>query len=379
MSIPFIDLQAQRRRLEPALTNAMQRVLERGDFIQGQEVHDFEIQLADFTGAAHVVSCANGTDALTLVGMAEKIGPGDAVFVPAFTFVATAEAFLVLGATPYFVDVLPDTFNLDPESLKAGIVDARVQGLRPRMVVAVDLFGQPADYRSIGPIAHESAMLLVADAAQALGGELDGKRVGTLADYTTTSFFPAKPLGCYGDGGAVMVSDDDKAALLKSLTQHGKGIEKYDNIHIGLNSRLDTLQAAILIEKLNIYANELEVRNRIAEDYSEALRDFAATPALMDGAVSSWAQYTLVLEDRNRVQKQLRRESIPSAVYYPLPLSQQGGYSHCPCVPGGVPVSETLSKKVLSLPMHAYLDERTHSAIVSAVKKACESGSGIHQ
>ena len=370
MGIPFIDLQAQRRRLEPALTDAMQRVLERGDFIQGQDVRDFEAALAVFTGAGHVVSCANGTDALTLVGMAEDLGPGDAVFVPAFTFVATAEAFIVLGATPYFVDVLPDTFNMDPESLKAGIADAKAQGLTPHMVVAVDLFGQPADYDRIAPIAHENGMVLVADAAQALGGSVNGKRVGTLADYTTTSFFPAKPLGCYGDGGAVLCDDTDKAALIKSLTQHGKGSEKYDNVRIGLNSRLDTLQAAILIEKLRIYEDEIKARNKVAARFSAELSELAQTPVMMAGATSCWAQYTLVLDHRDDVVNQLKEEGVPSAIYYPLPLSQQGGYLECPCVPGGVPVSKALSKKVLSLPMHAYLDEQTQCVIIEAVSKA---------
>ncbi len=370
MPIPFIDLQAQRRAMGSALDEAMARVLDRGDFIQGQEVREFEAALATFTGAGHVVSCASGTDALTLVGMAENIGPGDAVFVPAFTFVATAEAFTVLGATPYFVDVLPDTFNMNPESLQDGIADAKAQGLNPRMVVAVDLFGQPADYNRLAPIAHENNMILVADAAQALGGSLGGKRVGTLADYTTTSFFPAKPLGCYGDGGAVLTDVADKAALIKSLTQHGKGSEKYDNLRVGLNSRLDTLQAAILIEKLKIYEGELRARNDVAQRYSGALSEIAQTPYLLADTQSCWAQYTLKFEHRETAQENLKNAGVPSAVYYPMPLSQQGGYTQCPVVPGGVLVSERLSGQVLSLPMHPYLDTDTQSTVINALKAA---------
>ena len=370
MPIPFIDLQAQRRAMGSALDEALAGVLDRGDFIQGQEVREFEAALATFTGAGHVVSCASGTDALTLVGMAENIGPGDAVFVPAFTFVATAEAFTVLGATPYFVDVLPDTFNMNPESLQDGIADAKAQGLNPRMVVAVDLFGQPADYNRLAPIAHENNMILVADAAQALGGSLGGKRVGTLADYTTTSFFPAKPLGCYGDGGAVLTDVADKAALIKSLTQHGKGSEKYDNLRVGLNSRLDTLQAAILIEKLKIYEGELRARNDVAQRYSGALSEIAQTPYLLADTQSCWAQYTLKFEHRETAQENLKNAGVPSAVYYPMPLSQQGGYTQCPVVPGGVLVSERLSGQVLSLPMHPYLDTDTQSTVINALKAA---------
>jgi len=369
MSIPFIDLQAQRKALGSNLTEAMNRVLERGDFIQGHEVREFESALAKFTGAKHVVTCANGTDALTLVGMAEDLGAGDAVFVPAFTFVATAEAFSLLGATPYFVDVDERTFNMDVESLKAGIIDAKAKGLNPKMVVAVDLFGQPADYVALGAVTKEEGMVLVADAAQGLGASLHGKSVTAYADYTTTSFFPAKPLGCYGDGGAVLCNDADKAALLKSLSQHGKGTEKYDNVRVGLNSRLDTLQAAVLIQKLNIFGDELKARDEIASRYTAALKDTVETPFVMDGGMSSWAQYTLKLDDRNAMQAHLKTAGIPSAIYYPMPLNQQTGYKKCPVVPGGVAVSDALAGQVLSLPMHAYMSEEIQNIIVKAVRE----------
>lgn len=369
MSIPFIDLQAQRKALGPALDKAIARVLDRGDFIQGEDVRAFEAELAAFTGAAHVVSCANGTDALTLVGMVEGLKPGDAVFVPAFTFVATAEAFSLLGAVPYFVDVRADTFNIDVDSLKLGIQDAKAQGLNPRMIVAVDLFGQPADYPALQAIALENDLVLVADAAQALGGKLNGKRVGTLADYTTTSFFPAKPLGCYGDGGAVLTDNTEKAEVLRSLTVHGKGREKYDNVRVGLNSRLDTLQAAILREKLKVYESELAARDEAANRYTQALKDRFETPVLMAGALSTWAQYTLKVDSRDALQAHLKEAGVPSAVYYPMPLNRQGGYAGFPVVPGGVAVSDSLSSRVLSLPMHAYLKGDVQEQIVQACLK----------
>ncbi len=368
MGIPFIDLQAQRKRLGDRIDQAITGVLERGDFIQGQAVRDFEAQLAQFTGANHVVSCANGTDALTLVGMAENLVKGDAVFVPAFTFVATAEAFLLLGVTPVFVDVLPDTYNMDPESLKQAVLESKQAGLTPRMVVAVDLFGQPADYPALKAIAQENDLILLADAAQSLGGSLFGQRVGTLADYTTTSFFPAKPLGCYGDGGAVLCNDEDKAVLLRSLAQHGKGSEKYDNVRIGLNSRLDSLQAAVLSEKLAIFEDELEKRQAVADRYTRALHNLVTTPFVKEGYISAWAQYTLRLQNREGLKAHLANQAIPSAVYYPMPLNRQTGYRDNPTVSTGVGVSEASSEQVLSLPMHPYLDEETQDVIIAAVR-----------
>ncbi len=370
MTIPFIDLQAQRKRIGSAMDEAINRVLERGDFIQGQEVNEFEQQLALFTGVGHVISCGNGTDALTLVGMAEKIGPGDAIFVPAFTFVASAEAFILLGATPYFVDVDPDTFNIDVENLKTGIHDARAQGLEPRMIVAVDLFGQPADYNALNIVAQEEGLVLVADAAQSLGASLNNKRVGTLADYTTTSFFPVKPLGCYGDGGAILTDETEKAALIKSLTVHGKGDHKYDNVRIGMNSRLDTLQAAILIEKLKIFDEELESRQKIAERYTSSLNGKIDSPETSKGIIPAWALYTLKSNKRDQIHSSLKQVGIPTVIYYPKPLNMQSGYSDCLVVPEGVPNSELLSNTVLSLPMHPYLAEDAQEFIINEIKKA---------
>ena len=370
-SIPFIDLQAQRKCLGPRIEQAITRVLDHGKMILGPEVGELETALSEFTGAGHTVTCANGTDAITMVLMAEDIGPGDAVFVPAFTFIATAEAPAQIGATPCFVDVFDDDFNIDPESLEAGIVDAKKRGLRPRAVIAVDLFGQPADYAAIQQVADQHDLIVIADAAQSFGGSCDGRRVGTFGDYTTTSFFPAKPLGCYGDGGAVFTEDGTRADLLRSIRAHGKGNDRYDNVRIGLNSRLDTLQAAILLEKLSIFENELEKRDRVAARYATALDGTVELPKLRAGCRSSWAQYTLRHPDRDRLRAALADAGIPAVIYYPIPLNRQSGYDHFPTAPAGVPVAEKLSAEVLSLPMHPYLEPAVQDRIVDAVVLAC--------
>ncbi|CCG40531.1 DegT/DnrJ/EryC1/StrS family aminotransferase [Magnetospirillum molischianum] len=368
MSIAFIDLQSQRRHLGDRIERAIAKVLEHGNYIMGPEVAQFEKGLCEFSGARHAITCGNGTDALQLVLMAEGVGAGDAVFVPAFTFVATAEMAPLVGATPVFVDVNEETFNLDLGSLERGIATAKAAGLRPRMVIAVDLFGQTADYPAIAKIAEREGMVVVADAAQAFGASLNGAKVGTLAKYTTTSFFPAKPLGCYGDGGAVFTDDADKAALLRSLRVHGKGSDKYDNVRIGLNSRLDTLQAGILIEKLAILADEIIARNQVADRYAQGLGDIVAVPKVPAGYVSVWAQYTIRVTDRDGLAARLKEKGVPTAVYYPIPMPSQTGYSTYPVATGGVPVSERLSREVISLPMHPYLDEPTQTKIIEAVR-----------
>jgi len=370
MSIAFIDLQAQRRALGGRVEAAMARVLEHGGFIHGPEVAQLEQQLAAFAGTKHCVTCANGTDSLVLALTGWNIGPGDAVFVPAFTFVATAEAVVLRGATPVFVDVLPQTFNIDPASLRAAVAWAKDQGLRPRVVMPVDLFGLPADYPALQEIAPAHDLLILSDSAQGFGGEIHGRKASTFAPVTSTSFFPAKPLGCYGDGGALFTDDDELAALWKSLRVHGQGSQKYDNVRVGTNSRLDTIQAAVLIEKLAVFADEITARNRVADRYSQALRDVAQVPEVPDGLTSVWAQYTLVLSDRDKVAAACKAEGVPTAVYYPIPLSQQTAYRHFPSAPGGVPVSEELAGKVLSLPMHPYLDEATQDRIIAVVKAA---------
>lgn len=371
---PFIDLASQQARIGDEIQASIARVLSHGQYIFGPEVSEFEEALGDFVGAGHVVSCANGTDALTLILMAETIGPGDLVFVPAFTFVATAEAVAQLGATPVFVDVDERSFNICPASLRAAIDEAREKGLgRPAAIVAVDLFGQPADYRALRMIADDVGLCLIGDAAQSLGGALDNRRVGTLADYTSTSFFPAKPLGCYGDGGAVLTDDGEKAELLRSLRMHGKGAHKYDTARVGLNSRLDTIQAAILIQKLAIFSDELDRRQDVAARYNKRLDGLCKTPEIKDGAYSSWALYTVRSTERDRIAADLGDSKIPTAIYYPKPLHRMGGYDHFPVVSSGVPVAERLCETVLSLPMHPYLDGDTQERIADAVCKSVAS------
>ena len=366
----FIDLGAQHLRIKDQIELAIERVLTHGQFIMGPEVKEFEIALQDFTGAKHVLSCANGTDALTLVLMAWEVGVGDAVFVPSFTYVASAEAPAQIGATPFFVDVSKDTFNIDPDSFLRAIKDARNCGLRPSVVVAVDLFGQPSDIDSIQKIAKAEGIKVLVDGAQSLGAKSHGRSVGTMGDATTTSFFPAKPLGCYGDGGAVLTNDDDLAEVVNSIRLHGRGNNKYDNIRIGINSRLDTIQAAILLEKLKIFPDELEARNRIASTYESRLSKNFRTPKVGSLLSSSWAQYTLILENRDDAQKKLKALGIPSVIYYPMSLTQQKGYQSFPVVEGGTPVSDSLPRQVLSLPFHPYLKEEEIDLICSGLLKA---------
>jgi dTDP-4-amino-4,6-dideoxygalactose transaminase len=366
--IAFIDLQAQRRRLGEPLNKAIQAAVEGGQWILGPQVTQFEKDIAQWTGVKHVVACANGTDALLLVLRAWGVGPGDAVFVPAFTFAATAEVVALAGASPVFVDVLTETFNMDPTSLEAAIALVKHDGkLVPKAVMPVDLFGQPADYRSLASIAAREGLKLFCDAAQGFGGLLDGKRAGSIGDAAATSFFPAKPLGCYGDGGACLTNDDSLKDLLLSLRMHGQGSDRYEHIHIGMNSRLDTIQAAILIEKLKIFPEEIDLRNKVARRYNDAFAgsNGIVAPFVIAGATSTWAQYTLQVENRAKFQADLKVAGVPTAIYYPIPLSRQKAYDHYPSAP--TPVSEALSKKVVSLPMHPYMDESTQDRIISAV------------
>ena len=367
MSIPFIDLKAQRERLGTRVDEAILRVVNHGAYIMGPEVRELEAQLAAFCGVKHCVSCGNGTDALGLVLMAWGVRPGDAVYVPAFTFVATAEVVAWLGATPVFVDVLEDTFNMDPASLLAAIDGTPALGLTPRAVIPVDLFGQPAEYRPILSIAEANDLLVLADAAQSFGATLHNRAVGTFGHATATSFPPAKPLGCYGDGGAIFTDDDDLANTLCSLRVHGQGSDKYDNVRVGMNGRLDTMQAAVLIEKLAIFQDEIEARQAAADRYGALLAPYCRIPVQAAGATSVWAQYTLRVDNRGAVQERCKAAGVPTAVYYPIPLSQQTGYRGFPSAPGGVPISERLSRQVVSLPMHPYLNAAAQNTIAQAV------------
>ncbi|MGE3303771.1 MAG: DegT/DnrJ/EryC1/StrS family aminotransferase [Hyphomonadaceae bacterium] len=369
MPIPFIDLQAQRRRLGPRIEAAIGRVLESGQFILGAEVRQFEAALAHFGQAKHAVACANGTDALLIPLRGWGVGPGDAVFCPSFTFAATAEVVALAGATPVFVDVLSDTYNMDAAHLDRAIAAVAKQGaLRPRAVIAVDLFGQPADYPAIAAVAAKHKLKLIADSAQSFGCTLNAKHPLAWADAATTSFFPAKPLGCYGDGGAILTNSDEDMAVFRSVAVHGQGADRYDNVRIGLNSRLDTIQAAILIEKLAIFADEIEKREAIAQRYIAGLKAHVrAAPTVIAGGVSTWAQFTIEHDDRDGLAAHLKAADVPTAIYYPRPLHQQTAYRHFPHGEGGLPVSEAIAQRVLSLPMHPYLDAPTQDRIVAAV------------
>jgi dTDP-4-amino-4,6-dideoxygalactose transaminase len=373
--IPFIDLQTQRARIADKIDAALARVLAHGQFILGPEVREFEARLSAFGEAKHTLANANGTDALALPLMAWEIGKGDAVFCPSFTFAATAEIVPWFEATPVFVDVLPDTYNIDPKSLEAAIEGVKREGkLKPRVVVAVDLFGQPADYPRISEICRREGLSLIADSAQGFGCTLDGKQPLHWADCTTTSFFPAKPLGCYGDGGATLTNSDEDIAVMRSLAVHGAGTDKYDNVRIGMNSRLDTMQAAILIEKLAIFADEIVKRNEVADRYRHMLSNLVKTPTVIKGGVSTWAQYTIECEDRDGLAAHLRNAGVPTAQYYPKPLHLQTAYREFPVGAGGMKVSEDIARRVISLPMHAYLDEPTQANIAQSVREFVKAG-----
>lgn len=370
-NIPFVDLAAQYQRLKQEIDAGMKRVLEHGRFIMGPEIAELEAALCDFAGCRHAVSCASGTDALSMALMAEGIGQGDAVFLPAFTFTASAEVVLVAGAEPVFVEVDARSFNLDVEHLRTQIeATAKAGRLRPRAIIAVDLFGLPADYAAINALAAEHDLFVIGDAAQSFGARVGEARVGALAPVTATSFFPAKPLGCYGDGGALFTDDEERAAVLRSIRAHGKGTGKYDIVRIGLNGRLDTLQAAILLPKLAVFQSELEARERLASHYDERLSDAVATPKRESGKTSAWAQYSILLDERDRVQKALGDAGVPSAIYYPLPMHLQPAYAAYGQGEGSLPVSEALSQRILSLPMHPYMDEGTPDRICDAVLAA---------
>jgi dTDP-4-amino-4,6-dideoxygalactose transaminase len=371
--IPFIDLAAQRQRLGKSIDEAVARVLNHCQFINGPEVTALEKALAEYSGAKHVVTCASGTDALLMVLMAKNVGPGDAVLCPSFTFCATGEAVALTGATPVFVDVDEATFNIDVNSLKRGIATARARGLKPVGVIPVDLFGQCADHDAVAAFAKAEGVFVLDDAAQGFGASYKGRRLGTFGLATATSFFPAKPLGCFGDGGAIFTDDAQLAETLKSIRVHGQGADKYDNVRLGLTARLDTMQAAILIEKLRIFEDEIAARNRVAERYNRALGNVVTVPRLASGCTSVWAQYTIRVPkgvDRDGFAASLKAQGVPTAIYYPKSMHQQTAYRDFPVAEGGLPVSELLSADVISLPMHAYLDEATQDRVIAAVRDA---------
>lgn len=369
--IPFIDVASQRARLGSRIDEAVARVLDHCRFVNGPEVTELEQKLAAFAGAKHAISCSSGTDALAMILMAWGVGPGDAVFCPAFTFCATAEVVPWVGASPVFVDVLEDTFNMDPASLEAAIKVAVDKGLNPRVVVPVDLFGQPADFDAIEAIAKAHGLKILCDTAQGFGATWHGKRTGSFGDAIATSFFPAKPLGCFGDGGAVFTDDDELVPVLKSVREHGQGVDKYENVRIGMTGRLDTIQAAILLEKLAIFEDEIAARQRVAARYNEALADVCVVPMVDPRATSVWAQYTIRLPHgvRDGLAAALQKEGVPTAVYYRIPMHRQPAYAQYPSAGNGLPVCERLSGEVISLPMHAYLDPASQERVIAAVRR----------
>lgn len=382
MSMPFIDLAAQQRRIRDKIDAAVAKVLDSGAYVMGPQVREFEARLAEFGQAGLALSCANGTDAIALPLMAWGVGRGDAVFCPSFTFAATPEVVPWVEATPVFVDILPDTYNLDPAKLEAAIAAVKAEGrLTPKVVIAVDLFGQPADYPAIKSICEREGLKLIADSAQGFGCTLNGKHPLHWADVATTSFFPAKPLGCYGDGGAVLTNDPVLWDLMDSYRVHGKAVgpdlegktfdhdPKYLNTRIGMNSRLDTIQAAILLEKLAIFAEEIQLRQVVADRYAEGLKGAVlSTPGVIDGGVSVWAQYVIEHQNRDGLAAHLKAQGVPTAVYYPVPMHVQAPYAHFPRGAGGLPVTEAKAETVLALPMHPYLAEADQRTIIDAIR-----------
>ena len=371
--IPFLDLKAQQARIAADLRRRLDTVLEHCQFILGPEVRELEAELAKFCGAKHCVSVSSGTDALQIAMMAEEIGRGDAVFLPAFTYTATAEVPLVLGATPVFVDVDPRTFQIDPAHLVQRIEKVRAEGkLKPRAIVGVDLFGQPADWPALVDIARRYDLFLLDDLAQSFGGSLHGKMLGTQADATATSFFPSKPLGAYGDGGALFTESDDRADLYRSLRTHGEGKTRYEVLRTGMNGRLDSMQAAVLLAKLAVFPEELRARERIARVYDQRLGNAVVTPKRVDNSTSAWAIYAILLPDeaaRDRTQAALKADGVPTAIYYPRPLHRQPAYSgqHDG---SALPVSEDLAGRILALPIHPDLTDQDVDRVCEAVLAA---------
>jgi dTDP-4-amino-4,6-dideoxygalactose transaminase len=369
--VELLDLGAQQRRLGGRIEEAVARVLAHRRFVDGPEVAELEDALGRYCGVAHAVACASGTDALVLALLALGLKPGDHVAVPAFTFAATAEAVALLGGVPVFADVDPVTFNVDPASLATafgGAAGSRIVG-----VIPVDLFGQPADHDEIAAIANAHGAWVLTDAAQSFGSAVDGRRAGSLGTMAATSFFPAKPLGCYGDGGAVFTNDGDLAAAVRSLRGHGAGADRYEHVRIGMTGRLDTIQAAVLLAKLTVFDEELDARDALARRYGELLEDVVAVPRVRAGRRSAWAQYTCVLDDRDTIAKRMAEEGVPTSVHYPRPLHRQPAYRRFPVVPGGAPAAEELAASVLSLPMHPYLSRPDQDRVVAALRAAVEA------
>jgi UDP-2-acetamido-2-deoxy-ribo-hexuluronate aminotransferase len=382
----FVDLSSQQKRIRAQLEKSILSVLDHGQYIMGPEIKMLEQKLADFTGVKHAVSCASGTDALLIALMANGVGPGHAVFTSPFTFIATAEVIQLIGATPVFVDIDPMTFNIDPGKLEKAInsIKAGNSGqypvpqidnlkLKPRAIISVDLFGLPANYTEINSVASEFGLFVIEDAAQSFGAEYEGRKTCSLTDVGCTSFFPAKPLGCYGDGGMCFTNDDKLASVMESIRVHGKGTDKYDNVRVGINGRLDTMQAAILLDKFSIFPEEIKMRQQIAQNYNELLAGIngVTTPAVPSNTSSVWAQYSLLAkneEHRHHLQKELKNEGVPTAIYYPKPLHLQTAFAGLEYKEGDFPVSEDASIRIFSLPMHPYLEKKDQEKIAGIIR-----------
>ncbi len=366
----FIDLLSQKERIRTALLQRIEGILDNGQFIMGPEVTELESRLASYVGSRHCVSCSSGTDALLMPLLAKGIGPGDAVMTTPFTFVATAEVISLTGATPVFVDVCPDTFNIDPELVGHAVDEAVQRGLKPKAIIPVDLFGLPADYERLSTVADDYRLWILEDAAQSFGSSFRGHKAGSFGLVGATSFFPAKPLGCYGDGGAIFTDDDELDSLLRSIRVHGSGVDKYSNVRIGINGRLDSIQAAVLLEKLTIFDDELDARQRIADSYSNLLQEKFVVPRIPKNYRSAWAQYSLLADstsEREKLIQALQQAGIPSMIYYKIPLHLQKAYSFLNYNVGDFPVSEDLSSRIFSLPMHPYLKNEEIEQICSVL------------
>lgn len=371
-SIPFIDLKAQQEKIRPQIDAAIQKVLDSGQYIMGPAVEELEMNLAKYTGAKYALTCSSGTSALVLAMMVLGLKPKDAVFVPSFTFIATAEAVLLAGGVPVIVDVEKNTFNMDPNDLKKAILDAKKEGLNPKIVVPVDLFGCPANYSEIIKIAKENNMKVVGDGCQSFGASLNNKKVGSLADITATSFFPAKPLGCYGDGGALFTDNLEYFDLMRSFRVHGMGTDRYENVRIGINGRLDTIQAAILLVKMTVLDEELKKRNKIATKYRDEIKN-VNHQIIPNEVISAWAQFSFLLpgntQQRTKIQNILKEKGIPTMIYYPIPIHRQTAYAKY-ADKRVFPVSDLLAEKIMSIPMHPYLDEKTQNYIIDTLNEA---------
>lgn len=372
--LAFIDLQAQQKKISGRILEKIQNVLAHGQYILGPEVRELEERLAAYVGVKRALTCSSGTDALLMVLMAKGVGRGDAILTTPFTFIATAEVVQLLGATPVFVDIDPKTYNLNPDALGdtlAGLgKNAATAGLQARGIIAVDLFGQPADYARINQLARDRGLFVLEDAAQSFGATYQGRRAGALAEAGATSFFPAKPLGCYGDGGAVFTEDENLAAVLESIRNHGQGTDRYDNVRLGINGRLDTLQAAVLLAKLEIFDQEVAARQEIARRYHEGLKDVVKVPEVAPECVSVWAQYSVESEARDAIQARLREAGVPTAIYYPKPLHLQEVFRGLGYRPGDFPVCEAAARRIFSLPMHPYLEKTDQERIIEIIREA---------